>query len=346
MKILGIETSCDETAVAIARFEDDRIEIDSSLISSQIDIHRQYGGVVPEVAAREHMKTLIPMLENAMSSVLGWSSDGRPDIDYIAITTGPGLITSLLAGTETARSLSFAWGIPLIPVNHIIGHIAASLIGRNLSSIDFPAVVLTVSGGHTILALMKDFSSVEILGETRDDAAGEAFDKAAKMLGIGYPGGPAISRLAKSSVGKVAMLPRPMIDSPDFDFSFSGLKTALLYELKKDASWESKIPDYCREYEQAIVDVLVSKTIKAATKNNARTVILSGGVASNERLRVDLTGTMGRKLPDTALILTDKAYTTDNAAMIAAAGCLLAGTKTPASWRELKANSNESLGLR
>ena len=227
MRILGIETSCDETAVSLIRVNKRGIEIEKNIVSSQVDVHAKYGGVVPEVAARMHVEVIIPLLQEAMGRKFK-----AEDIDVIAVTRGPGLITSLLVGIETAKTLSYVWGKPIIPVNHLEGHLYSSWLENDELKIDrqdiFPAIALLVSGGHTELVLIKDYNKYKLIGSTRDDAAGEAFDKVAKMLKLGYPGGPIISERAAEGYKKEIDLPRPMINSKDFDFSFSGLKTAVL----------------------------------------------------------------------------------------------------------------------
>ncbi|MCK5211276.1 tRNA (adenosine(37)-N6)-threonylcarbamoyltransferase complex transferase subunit TsaD [Candidatus Parcubacteria bacterium] len=385
MTILGIETSCDETAAAVARGVETRhgasVEILSNIISSQIEIHKKYGGVVPEVAAREHVLKILPVINEALEEagvgrrdMINHVPTIAPAIDAIAVATGPGLITSLMIGVETAKTLAYAWNIPIIPINHIEGHIYANFIGANpkhqapnskqisnskfqIPNIEFPAVVLTVSGGHTLLALMKGHGDIKTIGQTRDDAAGEAFDKGAKMLGLGYPGGPAIAAAAakyqnpkhqilnksqapNSNDQNRIILPRPMLNSKNFDFSFSGLKTALLYSLKKDKGWKNKIPEYCCEYQQAIIDVLISKTIKAAKKYKVRTIMLAGGVAANKELRSQMPETIKNKLPDIHFTLPDLKYTTDNAAMMAAAGYFKARHKKFTPWQDLKVDCN------
>jgi len=351
MKILGIETSCDETAAAVAEGVETRhgasIQILSNIISSQIKIHQKYGGVVPEVAAREHVPNILPVINEALITanippLIKGERLKTGEIDAIAVAVGPGLITSLLVGAETAKTLSMAWNIPLIPIQHIEGHIYANFIGSD-KDIKYPAVILTVSGGHTLLIKMEGHDRLETIGETRDDAAGEAFDKAAKMLGLEYPGGPAIA--AKAAELKTANreprinLPRPMLDSPDLDFSFSGLKTALLYTLKKDADWKNKIPEYAYEFQQAIIDVLVAKTIKAAKDHKTKTVMLTGGVAANLELRRQLKDKVKSEL-NLDLIIPDLKYTTDNAAMIAAAGYFKAKNNKHIDWRNLTINCN------
>jgi N6-L-threonylcarbamoyladenine synthase len=339
MYILGIETSCDETAAAVLSFSaSGQAKVLSNIVSSQIEIHKKYGGVVPEIAAREHVLHMIPVVNEALKK-----AEIKPgQITAIAVTSGPGLVTSLLAGVETAKTLAYAWQKPLIPVNHIEGHIYANFIAPT-EAIKFPAVVLTVSGGHTNLVLLKKHLSYQIIGETRDDAAGEAFDKGAKMLGVGYPGGPVVSRLAQAGkVGEIK-LPRPMLGSAGFDFSFSGLKTALLYTLKKDKNWAKKIPAYCHELQEAIVETLVAKTIKAAKQYKVKTVMLSGGVAANRRLRELLAETVKQKLPGVQFSLPQLAYTTDNAPMIAMAGYYRFKQKKTVKWGKLKMDCNLEL---
>ena len=376
MKILGIETSCDETAAAVAEAVETQnfaspqnfasVRILSNIVSSQIEIHKKYGGVVPEVAAREHVLNILPVINEALE-VAGLNKK-KPKLDAIAVTVGPGLITSLITGIETAKSLAYAWNIPLIEVNHIEGHIYANFICENFKSqktnckqippvkqvqanlkkqthpenIKFPAVILTVSGGHTMLVLMEEHGRFKTIGETRDDAAGEAFDKAAKMMGIGYPGGPAISSEATRITDKSEIrnpkseirLPRPMINSNNFDFSFSGLKTAIRYALEDDKNWKEKIPEYCAEFQQAVIDVLIKKTIKAALKFNAKTVMLAGGVSANKELRQQLKQAVLKN--NFKFSMPDLKYTTDNAAMIATAGYFKALRKEFTPWREIR----------
>lgn len=338
MYILGIETSCDETAASVIKVNprSGRLLVLSNIISSQISIHQKYGGVVPEIAAREHVLNILPVIDEALAE----AKIDFHHLEAIGVTKGPGLITSLITGVETVRTLAFAWNKPIIEVNHIEGHIYSNFINP-ASPIKFPAIILTVSGGHTILLSMEKSGKIKILGETRDDAAGEAFDKASKMMDLGYPGGPIISRYAaqyrQASKANEKLksdpinLPRPMINSKDFDFSFSGLKTALLYQLQNDPSWQKRIPEYCHELQQAIIDILISKTIKAAVKLQARTVMLSGGVSANEELRTQMSIAVTSKLPHVNFLMPAREYTTDNAAMIAAAAAhrLLAGQTIP-----------------
>jgi N6-L-threonylcarbamoyladenine synthase len=325
MYILGIETSCDETAAAVVKTEikSKRILVLSNIIASQIDIHKKYGGVVPEIAAREHVIHILPIIDQALQQ----AKINPKEIDYIAVTKGPGLITSLMVGLETVRSLAFAWNKPVIEINHIEGHIYANFINLN-QKIRFPAIILTVSGGHTNLVLMDKNHKLKIIGETLDDAAGEALDKAAKMMNLGYPGGPVISQQAQNYIDKQKTaektdqikLPRPMINNNSFDFSFSGLKTALLYKLRQDKNWKQRIPEYCYEYQEAIIAVLIKKTIAAAKKYKAKSVMLSGGVAANIRLREKLEIAVKQELLLSSFFVPKLEYTTDNAAMIATAG--------------------------
>jgi len=331
MYILGIETSCDESAASILKtdLKTGSLKVLSNAISSQIEIHKKYGGVVPEVAAREHVLNILPVINEALEE----AKINPKRIDIIGVTKGPGLITSLITGVETVRALSYVWQKPVIEVNHIKGHIYANFID-SAQKIKFPALALTVSGGHTILVLMNKSGKIKIIGETRDDAAGEAYDKAAKMMGLGYPGGPIIARYAeqyKNNLGKnqkiqrntklygAISLPRPMMTSPNFDFSFSGLKTSLLYQLQKDKNWKKRIPEYCFKYQQAIIDILIYKTLKAAKKLGAKTVLLSGGVSANTELRSQLAEAIKTELPGINFCIPKFTYTTDNAAMIAAA---------------------------
>ena len=324
--ILGVETSCDETAAAILSVDEKKkITELATAISSQIEIHQKYGGVVPEVAAREHVLNILPII----SEVFEKSKIRPSDLTAIAITIGPGLITSLVSGVETVKSLAYIWKKPLIPVNHIEGHIYANFLNSS-EKIKFPAVILTVSGGHTILLIMNKKREIKIIGETRDDAAGEAYDKAAKMMNLGYPGGPIVSKFAeqyKKNESKVK-LPRPMINSADFDFSFSGLKTALLYEIKKDKGWEKRINEYCYEFQEAITETLVKKTLKAAKKFKVKTIMLTGGVSANKRLREKFQSEILREFEGkVSFVVPDLKHTTDNASMIATAAIFKKNTK-------------------
>ena len=343
MRILGIETSCDETAASVIEGDTKEVKVLSNVISSQIDIHKKYGGVVPEVAAREHVLNILPVVNEALVKAGIKRNETPKKIDAIAVTIGPGLITSLIVGVETAKTLAYVWKLPIIPINHIEGHIYANFIG-NYKNIKLPAIILTVSGGHTMLVLMKTHSKFQTIGDTRDDAAGEAFDKAAKLMKIGYPGGPIISTMAEKFNGKNKInLPRPMLTSPGFDFSFSGLKTALLYQLKKDKDWRNRIPEYSQDFQQAIIDVLISKTIKAALKYNVKTVMLAGGVAANKELRQQLQNAVAQKLDKVDFKMPELQYTTDNAAMVATAGYFKVKNTKTTSWTKLKVDCNLKL---
>lgn len=349
--LIAIETSCDETAASVISFKEghDSFDVLSNVVSSQIEIHQKYGGVVPEVAAREHVLNILPVIDEALKSAGITSSD----LEAIAVTAGPGLVTSLVSGIESAKTLSYAWKKPMIAVNHIEGHIFANFINPN-KEIKLPAIILTVSGGHTILLKMSKNKKIKIIGETRDDAAGEAYDKAAKMLGLGYPGGPIISKYAAEYAEKIGQenlakkknikLPRPMINSVDSDFSFSGLKTALLYEIKKDKNWKKRIPEYCHEYQQAIIDILVKKTIKAGEKHKVSSIMLSGGVSANKELREQMAESVKFAFDNKVdFFVPELKYTTDNAAMIASAAFFkLKGGKI-LNFSKIKANPSDEL---
>src|SRR3989344_3081692 len=308
MKILAIETSCDETAIAVLEARETKSGVDfkilSNQIASQIKIHAPYGGVVPNLAKREHRKKLPILLKRI-----------RFKPDAIAVTCGPGLEPALWEGIEFAKALSKKWRVPLVPVNHLEGHIYSASMRNDkflISNIQiFPLLTLIVSGGHTELVLSKKHLDYKILGETLDDAAGEAFDKVARMLGLGYPGGPEISKLAKKGNPDAINFPRPMLHSKDLNFSFSGLKTAVLYFLR-DNQKISKA-DVGASFEQAVVDVLVKKTLEAVKIYKPKTVALCGGVAANSRLRQEFSKRLNVLLPE-------KKFTGDNAAMIAVAG--------------------------
>jgi len=337
MYILGIETSCDETAASVLAINSlGQAQVLSNIVASQIAIHQRYQGVVPEIAAREHVLNIGPVINEALLQ-----AKMKPEkLSALAVTVGPGLITSLLAGVETVRTLAYVWQKPVVPVNHIAGHLSAAFIDQ--PKISFPAIAMTVSGGHTNLVYLKDYNKYQLIGEALDDAAGEAFDKGAKMLGLGYPGGPTVSRLAKQAKGKIDKLPRPMLDK-GFDFSFSGLKTALLYHLKKDKNYKKLIPEYCRELQQAIIDVLITKTIKAAKLKKVKTVILCGGVAANQELRQQLADKVKQELPTAKFVMPELDYTTDNAAMVAMAGYYLYKQKKTISWSKLRSSSTLDL---
>lgn len=341
MKILGIETSCDETAAAIV---ENGCKVLSNIIASQIDLHAKTGGVVPEVAAREHVLKMIPVLEECMDEA-GCNWD---DIDSLAITRGPGLVSSLIIGTETANVISYVKNKPLIPVQHIVGHIYSNWLENGQDDEPkFPVLVLTVSGGHNELILMRGHHQFEILGETLDDAAGEAFDKVARILGLGYPGGPVISKIALNGDPGKFSLPRAYLEKGSLNFSFSGLKTAVLDVVRKqqstiDAQFKA---DLAASFQEAVVEVLVEKSMMALKKfPEVKEIHLAGGVSANQRLREAITRRLekfNQERPATQLksgnVLNSKnrqagvkfrfpkliSYCTDNAAMIAAAGYYL-----------------------
>jgi len=364
MKILSIETSCDETAISIIEangdFDDSKFDILANIVHSQIPEHAPYGGVFPAVAKREHSRNLVPVLQKALEQSYENSksqiqnskqiSDDKvqevekilerepelleqflkviptleiPDIDAIAVTHGPGLEPALWVGINFAKALSIVWDKPIITTNHMLGHVFSTLLNEENPKIEFPAIALLVSGGHTELILVKDWCEYEKIGQTRDDAVGEAFDKVARLLDLPYPGGPEISKLAEKlgPRGSKFEFPRPMLHSKDFDFSFSGLKTSVLYTVKKlgELTQEDK-EEVAHEFQQAAIDVLVKKTIKAAQKYNAKTVILGGGVAANTELRKQLTEAVEKNLPNSTMQIPDIKFTGDNAAMIAIAG--------------------------
>jgi N6-L-threonylcarbamoyladenine synthase len=369
MKILSIETSCDDTGIAIIKAEKDKFSILSNIVSSQIKIHQKYGGVYPTMAKREHQKNLVPVLIKALKEAklakeeksdnskikdLGIILErekilydklkkflvkyARPDIDIIAVTKGPGLEPCLWVGINFAKALSYCWNIPIVAVNHIESHILVNLLKNKVR---FPAVSLVVSGGHTQIILMKKIGDYKILGETRDDAAGECFDKTAKILGLGYPGGPIISELAKKGGNE---LPRPMILTKDYDFSFSGLKTAVLYDYKKRDKKTQKSNKYIREMcfqiQQAIIDVLIKKTLKAAKDYNAKTIMLGGGVSANKELKKQFRN----KIPkDIDYIFPETILSTDNALMTAITGYYHRKEKL-ASSKKLSAEANLRIG--
>lgn len=338
MKVLGIESSCDDTSIVLVEGHETYTEVIAESNKSQIDMHAKYGGVVPEVAARMHTETIIPQLESIVKE------QGLPDI--IAVTTGPGLITSLMVGVETARLFSYLHNIPVVSVNHMQGHIYANFIEKDAEKIQFPALVLIVSGGHTELVLMKNHLECTKIGVTKDDAAGEAFDKIAKMIGLTYPGGPKISKLAQNGNPRSHKFPRPLIDSDDFLFSFSGLKTSALYyvhdheELRDEKNIQARA-DFAAAIQAAIIETLVTKTIKAAHHYDVKSVLLAGGVAANTMLRETLQKEVeknGRHFSMPAI-----PYCMDNAAMIATAGYFHAQNKNFTPWQNLQADPNWEL---
>ena len=304
MKILGVETSCDETAAAVV---EDGVRILSNQIASQVEIHARYGGIVPEVASRQHILAIIPIIEQAMAEAKAtWS-----DLDGIAVTIGPGLAGSLLVGVNVAKAIALARGLPITGVNHLEGHIYANWLTSSGVVPQFPLVCLIVSGGHSDLVLMRGHGDYVLLGRTRDDAAGEAFDKAARILGLGYPGGPAIEQAARGSTATI-QLPRAWLKGTN-DFSFSGVKTALLRLV--EGGKVSSVADAAASFQEAVIDVLVTKTVGVAKERRVRQILLAGGVASNGALRQRLVD-----ISPIPVLVPEPVLCTDNAAMVAACG--------------------------
>ncbi len=327
LRILGIETSCDETAVALLHVDGEAVTVERNLVSSQIPIHQAYGGVVPEVAARAHVLETVHLLSEALGDA--W----QESFDAIAVTRGPGLSMALLVGLEAAKMLAILSGKPLYGVNHLEGHLASAwLNAQNRSAWRFPLLALSVSGGHSELVVLKDFGVYEQIGGSRDDAAGEAFDKTAKLMGLPYPGGPQIARLAEQGRAGVFSLPRPMLGADTLDFSFSGLKTAVrqLWERNPEAFQDvSARADLAAEIQAAIVDLLVGKTAQALERTDVRGLVLVGGVSANAHLRQEMQRILETRFPGMAFLPSDRAYVTDNAAMIAAAGAWRASRGEP-----------------
>ena len=320
MMVLGIESSCDETAAAVLQ---DGQTLLSNVIASQIRIHEKYGGVVPEIASRKHVEVIVPVVLESLEKA-GVTLEA---IGGIAVTRGPGLVGSLLVGLSMAKALALARDIPFVGVNHLEGHVASAFLGEETPS--FPFIALVVSGGHTNLYLVRDFDRLRLMGQTRDDAAGEAFDKAAKLLDIGYPGGVVIDRLAKSGNPEALAFPRSMKDS--LEFSFSGVKTALLTYTKKRERPPAaeEIPDIVASYQEAIVDVLVEKTLRAAEMQSIGQVAVVGGVAANSRLRARFQEDARDR--GIRVFIPPPVFCTDNAAMIAVVGhhALARGRRDP-----------------
>lgn len=335
MLVLGIETSCDETSCAVVR---DGHEILSNVVSSQIDIHRPYGGVVPELASRHHLE----LIDTVLCQALDEARVTLADIKAVAATYGPGLASSLLIGLTFGKSLALARGLPFIGINHMEAHLVSPWLSARR---DFqPNISLIVSGGHTMLVHARAIGDHTVIGQTVDDAAGEAFDKVAKLLGLGYPGGPVIERHARDGNPAAIRFPRGKLNDPDFDFSFSGIKTAVLYWLRRNAPHStlhaSLLSDLCASFQQAVVETLVGKTIAAARATRVRAITVSGGVACNGALRDQLATACQHDGLD--LLLTDRKLCTDNAGMIAGLGFhkLRAGQHSPL---ELDAQPNMKL---
>ncbi|THE09628.1 tRNA (adenosine(37)-N6)-threonylcarbamoyltransferase complex transferase subunit TsaD [Bacillus timonensis] len=311
--IMGIETSCDETAVSIVK---NGREILSNVVASQIESHKRFGGVVPEIASRHHVEAITLVIEEALEQ----ANVAFEDIDGIAVTEGPGLVGALLIGVNAAKAVAFAHDIPLLGVHHIAGHIYAN---RLVEELEFPLLALVVSGGHTELVYMEEHASFKVIGETRDDAAGEAYDKVARTLSLPYPGGPHIDRLAHEGTATID-LPRAWLEEDSYDFSFSGLKSAVINTLHNaEQRGETIDPkNLAASFQESVIDVLVTKTVKAAKQYQVKQVLLAGGVAANKGLRAALEAAF-LQMPEVKLIIPPLSLCTDNAAMIAAVGSVL-----------------------
>jgi N6-L-threonylcarbamoyladenine synthase len=307
MLLLAIESSCDETAAAVL---ENGTNLLSSVVDSQIQVHKPYGGVVPELASRRHIETIYPVVDEALRQ----ASISLSQLDAIAVTQGPGLVGSLLIGMSFAKALAYGKNLPCIGVDHMAGHLLSPFLGDNSPS--FPYVALAASGGHSSIYLVSDPLSYKLLGQTRDDAAGEAFDKIAKLLGLGYPGGPIIAELAQKGNPGAITFPRAWLEPGSLDFSFSGVKTSVVNYVNqaKQKNEELHIPNICASFQEAIADVLVEKTLAAAKTFGVTKIVLAGGVAANQRLR-DLMGSRGKR-ENFTVFQPPKEYCTDNAAMI------------------------------
>jgi len=377
MKILAIETSCDDTGIAILETKTGGgFKVLSNIVSSQIEVHKKYGGVFPAMAKREHQKNIVPTFIKSLKEAKLLAQDTKisnkdykkqieelkeilsreeqlytilipflkkykkPDVDLIVVTNGPGLEPCLWVGVNFAKALSFFWDIPVVPVNHIESHILVNLLDN--PKIKFPAIALIVSGGHTQIILVNGIGKYKILGETRDDAAGECFDKCAKILGLEYPGGPVIAKLAEG-VKTQRILPRPMIGTKDYDFSFSGLKTAVLYADRKVKLKNKKYKkEMAAEVQQAIIDVLIKKTMKAVKDFGAKSLILGGGVSANQELRKQFKNKIEKDLLSTKFFAPSPSLSTDNALMIAITGSY--HSKNKKEWKKIEADGNLRIG--
>lgn len=383
MRILAVETSCDETAVCIIDTSGDlgadfTFRILGNALLSQVDTHAPYGGVFPNLARREHEKNLVPIMAQALkeAELLKTGSAGadgiesiltreaellpqlteflathaKPKIDAIAVTHGPGLEPALWVGVNFARALATAWQLPIVPINHMEGHIVLSAVAGQESNkeIQFPMLSLLISGGHTELVLSREWMQYELIGQTRDDAVGEAFDKVARLMDLPYPGGPQIDKLAnkarEENLPRTIELPRPMMDSNNYDFSFAGLKTAVrrIVEANQPLSETMKM-EIAREFEEACADVLVAKTMRAVEEYDVRTVVVGGGVSANEHIRTQLTETIKNYGSDAKLLIPPPKLATDNALMIALAGYFRALKKEFAEPETIRANGNLKL---
>jgi len=328
MNVLGIETSCDETGVALYSSENGLL---ADALHSQIDLHAVYGGVVPEIASRDHVRCLLPLI----AQVLGEAGIERPDA--IAYTAGPGLVGALMVGGGMANGLGLAWNCPVIAIHHMEGHLLAPMLGDEPP--EYPFLALLVSGGHSMLITVRGLGKYDVLGTTLDDAVGEAFDKTAKLLGLGYPGGPALAALAKEGNDSAYALPRPMLNRPGLDFSFSGLKTAVMLEVKKAIAaggLESRRADLAASFQRAAVDTLISRALKAAKQEGLERIVIAGGVGANKLLREEMASRFEGKVFYPRL-----EFCTDNGAMIAVAGALRLADAASAA--EIRAQARWSL---
>lgn len=340
LRILGIETSCDDTGVGIVTLKQGKIVIEAQVTASQILTHRKYGGVVPEVAAREHALTILPTIAGALRQAKKtWAA-----IDAIAVTAGPGLNTALVVGVEAARTLSYSLKKPLVRVNHIEGHILSAWASVAAHQVRFPVLALVVSGGHTELIKMTSIGRYTLLGRTHDDAVGEAFDKVAKILGLPYPGGPEVSRRAEHGDPRAFTFPRAMLEKNSLDFSYSGLKTSVLYTVEKlPRVSRQTINDVCASFQRAALDPLLEKTYLAAKTIHAKTIVLAGGVAANAMLRQDLSTMVEQRLPGVQFLVPDRAVCMDNGVMIAIAGAYRTKKKDFTPWQKISADPNWEL---
>jgi len=327
MRVLAIETSCDDTGAAVVL---DGRKILSNIVSSQVSVHQKYGGVVPELASRRHIESIVPIVTEALET----AKVKLKDISGIAVTQGPGLVGSLLVGLSFAKSLSFVTGLPFVGINHIEAHLSAIFLDKNPPK--FPFIGLVVSGGHTSLFRVDGFGKYDRLGQTRDDAAGEAFDKVAKLLGLGYPGGPIIDDLSKSGNPKAIRFPRSFLGKNSLDFSFSGLKTAVVNYVKSHPGPtggypEDLVRDIVSSFQEAVVDVLVKKTLQAAQQQGLGRIVLSGGVAANQHLRRKIKEEASRE--KVKVYIPSPSFCTDNAAMVGVVGYeyLKRGIRSPLS---------------
>jgi N6-L-threonylcarbamoyladenine synthase len=328
MNILGLETSCDETGVAVYNTEKGLV---ADILHSQVDLHAVYGGVVPEIASRDHIRMLLPLIQQVMEQA------GIDKPDAIAYTAGPGLVGALMVGGGMANGLGLAWGCPVIPVHHMEGHLLAPMLEDEPPK--FPFLALLVSGGHSMLIAVRELGDYRVLGTTLDDAVGEAFDKTAKLLGLGYPGGPALAALAEEGNEKAFNFPRPMLNKPNLDFSFSGLKTAVMLEVRKaeaEGSLDDRRADLAASFQRAAVDTLIAKSIKAARAEGLERIVVAGGVGANKLLRKEMAERFEGDVYYPRL-----AFCTDNGAMIAVAGALRLAEAGEAT--EIKAQARWSL---